>query len=101
MGRIKTARIKRVANIILKKFEDLFTTDVEKNKQAMSEVVEIPSKKVRNIVAGYITRLKKQKIIEEKMLRGEIPMKKRSTRSEEEKSPRNRRSSFRRDRQER
>ena len=76
MGRIKTARIKRAANTTIKSFKDKLTTNFEANKKLVDELAVVPSKKIRNIVAGYITRLMKMSIIEEKILRGELPSKK-------------------------
>jgi len=60
MGRIKTQRIKSAGNRIHERFGEKFTTDFEKNKIVVSEVAEIRSKKLRNILAGYMTRLKRQ-----------------------------------------
>ena len=34
-------------------------TDFDKNKEVVSSAADIPSKKLRNIIAGYATRLKK------------------------------------------
>ena len=67
MGKIKTRLIKRTAETLMK--EDLgFSEDFEKNKRILGR--EMPSKKVRNQIAGYIARVKemekrKQKKIEE------------------------------------
>jgi small subunit ribosomal protein S17e len=60
MGRIKTTQIKRAGNELVKTNGDKFKEDFEINKQIISELTEIPSKKIRNIVAGYVTRLTKQ-----------------------------------------
>lgn len=60
MGRIKTRLIKRTGNEILNKHNNKFTTDFKKNKNNLLEVAEISSKKLRNSIAGYITRLVKQ-----------------------------------------
>jgi small subunit ribosomal protein S17e len=60
MGRIKTTMIKNIGEKLYKEHKDEFTTDFEKNKEIVKKYVGIPSKKLRNIVAGYITRLKKQ-----------------------------------------
>ena len=63
MGRIKTMLIKRTANTLIKKYPDKFTENFQENKKTVEEVAEIPSKKLRNVIAGYITRLtKKQKL---------------------------------------
>jgi len=57
MGRIKTTMIKRTANTLIKTYPEKFTEDFEKNKQAVEELSEMESKKLRNIIAGYLTRL--------------------------------------------
>ncbi|MDP2909352.1 MAG: 30S ribosomal protein S17e [Nanoarchaeota archaeon] len=65
MGRIKTTLIKRTANALVKKYPDKFAEDFESNKKSIEEIAEIPSKKLRNVIAGCITRLtKKQKLAE-------------------------------------
>ncbi len=60
MGRIKTKLVKRKTKELLKAHGDKFSTDFEQNKKVTSQHARIPSKKLRNIVAGYMTRLKKQ-----------------------------------------
>ncbi len=59
MGRVKSALIKNTAKKLLEKHPDIFTGDFEKNKVAAGSFIE--QKKLRNSVAGYITRLKKSK----------------------------------------
>ncbi|NIO22418.1 MAG: 30S ribosomal protein S17e [Candidatus Aenigmarchaeota archaeon] len=56
MGRIKTASIKVMGNQIIKEHGKLFTDNFEKNKEVLDEVREIKSKKIKNILAGYITK---------------------------------------------
>ncbi|NIO21466.1 MAG: 30S ribosomal protein S17e [Candidatus Aenigmarchaeota archaeon] len=56
MGRIKTASIKVMGNQIIKEHGKLFTDNFEKNKKVLGEVKEIKSKKIKNILAGYITK---------------------------------------------
>ncbi|MDI3473784.1 MAG: small subunit ribosomal protein S17e [Candidatus Woesearchaeota archaeon] len=60
MGRIKTKYIKRKTKEIIGKYGDKFTTDYEENKRIISEKYKFLSKKIRNIVAGYATRLTKK-----------------------------------------
>lgn len=67
MGKIKTRLIKRTGNKLVEK-DIPFSEDFERNKNFLGK--EMPSKKVRNQIAGYIARLKrresdKQKEIEE------------------------------------
>jgi len=61
MGRVKITMIKRISLEMLDKHRDIFTTDFSKNKEFVEKTVTIPSKKVRNLIAGYITRLMKIK----------------------------------------
>lgn len=60
MGRIKTTLTKRTALKLFNSHKSEFTKDFDKNKVKVEEFADIPSKKIRNIVAGYITRLVKQ-----------------------------------------
>lgn len=58
MGRIKTKLIKRSATKLIKKHK--FSDDFNKNKKIVEEIKETKSKKLRNIIAGYLTRLVKK-----------------------------------------
>ena len=60
MGRIKTTFIKRKTKELLKMHGQAFTKDFTENKRITSRHTKIPSKKIRNIIAGYVTRLKKK-----------------------------------------
>ena len=61
MGRIKTTLVKRTGEQIVSKYPDKFQADFEHNKRALAEVAEIHSKKLRNVIAGYIVKLVKKK----------------------------------------
>lgn len=56
MGRIKTISIKFMGNQIIREHGKLFTDNFEKNKKVLEEIKEIKSKKIRNILVGYITK---------------------------------------------
>ncbi len=60
MGRIKTSLIKRVAIKTYQDHGDKFGVDFNSNKNIASEFVDFPSKKLRNVITGYITRMVKQ-----------------------------------------
>lgn len=60
MGRIKTTFVKRKTQELLKAHGDMFTADFIQNKQIAAKTTTIFSKKLRNTLAGYITRLKKK-----------------------------------------
>lgn len=63
MGRIKTMFIKRQTKELLKKHGKHFTTNFEDNKKMVNKYAVTQCKKLRNVIAGYMTRLKK---VEEK-----------------------------------
>lgn len=65
MGRIKTSFVKRKTKELNKAHGDKFTSDFEKNKELSSKYASFQGKKLRNIVAGYMTRLKKKEAAEE------------------------------------
>ncbi len=57
MGKIKTNLIKRTAkNLLEKKIE--FSENFEKNKEILKDTM--PSKKIRNQIAGFLSRFKKK-----------------------------------------
>lgn len=60
MGRIKTMQIKRVTKRLVAEYGDRFQKDFDSNKKIVNEVADIPSKKLRNVIAGYVTRLVKE-----------------------------------------
>ncbi len=60
MGRIKTMLIKRVTLNLFANHKDKFTKDFTQNKKIVPEYADIPSKKLRNVIAGYLTRLMKK-----------------------------------------
>ncbi|MCC5994305.1 MAG: 30S ribosomal protein S17e [Candidatus Aenigmarchaeota archaeon] len=62
MGRVKTRMVKIIGEKLYREHKDEFTTDFEKNKEIVKKYVDIPSKKLRNVVAGYVTRLKKREL---------------------------------------
>jgi len=56
MGRIKSISIKTLGNEIIKEHPDKFDEDFDKNKEAIKRIKDIKSKKVRNVLVGYITK---------------------------------------------
>lgn len=61
MGNIRTKDIKTAARDLIKMYPDKFGKEFEANKEALDELKLVDAKMARNKVAGYITRLKKQK----------------------------------------
>ena len=58
MGKVRTETVKRVCRELLRRYPDHFTGEFESDKQAVNELVVTQSKRLRNRIAGYITRLK-------------------------------------------
>ncbi len=50
------AKLRKIAEEILRRYPDRFTDDFEHNKRALEELVVVESKYLRNALAGYITR---------------------------------------------
>ncbi len=60
MGRIKTRFEKASGQKIYEKVKAEVTEDFQKNKEVVAKYAEIPSKRLRNKIVGYVTRLFKQ-----------------------------------------
>ena len=60
MGRVRTKTVKKAARLIVEKYYPKLTLDFNFNKRITAEVAEIPSKRLRNKIAGYTTHLMKR-----------------------------------------
>ncbi|MBN2042175.1 MAG: 30S ribosomal protein S17e [Candidatus Aenigmarchaeota archaeon] len=56
MGRIKQVAIKTLGNEIIEVHGKKFSEDFDKNKEVLATIKDIKSKKIRNVLAGYITK---------------------------------------------
>lgn len=65
-GKVRTETIKRLATQIFEKFPSEFTTEFEHNKNVLKRVTHYTSKRFRNKIAGYITKLFVKKLEREK-----------------------------------
>jgi ribosomal protein S17E len=63
MGRIKTKLLKSVGQEFFSKFSDRASTDFKTNKELVKSELIGGSKKSRNIIAGYLTRLRRKETI--------------------------------------
>jgi len=57
MGRVRTKTVKKAAKLIVEKYYPKLTVDFQVNKKITEEVAIIPSKRLRNKIAGYVTHL--------------------------------------------
>jgi len=60
MGNIRPTYIKRVAVELVQKYPEQFTADFQHNKQIVSKLTDVRSVPMRNKIAGYVTRYRKQ-----------------------------------------
>lgn len=56
MGRIRTKQIKRLGQKFLDTHKSQFSEKFEDNKQKVQELSDVKTKKLRNMIAGYITK---------------------------------------------
>ncbi|MEK6892927.1 MAG: 30S ribosomal protein S17e [Nanoarchaeota archaeon] len=63
MGRIKSLMVKRAAKQLLEG-ENVFNEAFERNKKVLGNTM--PSKPIRNKIAGYLSRLKKAENLKQK-----------------------------------
>ena len=57
---VRTKTVKRSARFIVEKYYPRLTLDFHTNKRLTDEVAVLPSKKLRNKIAGYVTHLMKR-----------------------------------------
>ena len=56
MGSVRTEQIKRIAKELIRRFPDKFSDNFDNNKRAVDTLIQGATTKVRNQIAGYITR---------------------------------------------
>ena len=61
MGRIKLQLVKRTTKKLLKEHKRDFKENFEENKKIVNKYTDTSNKKLRNIIAGYATKLMKKK----------------------------------------
>lgn len=57
MGKVRPEHVKRTAKELVQRFPDKFTTNFKNNKKLVKEFTNLSSTKLRNRIAGYVTRL--------------------------------------------
>ena len=72
LGKVRPERIKRIARELLSLYPDKFTKDFEYNKRVLEKIADIPSRKLRNRVAGYITSVISSRLAAEKAAESEV-----------------------------
>jgi small subunit ribosomal protein S17e len=57
LGKVRTELVKRIAQELLERYPDRFNADFENNKKLVESFTTVSSTRLRNRIAGYITRL--------------------------------------------
>jgi len=57
LGKVRPEHVKKIARELLERYPDRFTTNFEENKKTLKLVANIYSARLRNRIAGYVTRL--------------------------------------------
>ena len=57
MGKVRPRLVKKAAKRLVKEHPKKFAKGFDKSKIAVSELLEVPSKRVRNMIAGTASRL--------------------------------------------
>ena len=57
MGKIRPRYIKRAAEELISLYGDKASKDFEANKELVNAVAKVPSKRIRNKIAGYVTHV--------------------------------------------
>ncbi|TIA92758.1 hypothetical protein E3P99_00482, partial [Wallemia hederae] len=59
-GRVRTKTVKRASRVLIEKYYPRLTLDFHTNKRISDSVAVIPSKRLRNKIAGFTTHLMKR-----------------------------------------
>jgi len=60
MGNVRPTYIKRVAIELVERYPEQFTDDFQHNKEMVAKLSDVSTKVMRNRIAGYVTRYRKQ-----------------------------------------
>lgn len=56
MGRVKTISVKTLGDELIQNHGSKFTEDFSKNKEILESIKDVKSKKIKNVLVGYITK---------------------------------------------
>ena len=60
MGRVRTKTVKKASRQIIEKYYTKLNLDFHTNKRVIEEIAVVPTKRLRNQIAGFITHLMKR-----------------------------------------
>ncbi len=58
MGKVKTDQVKKAGRELMRRFPTTFTTSFDENKRLVDTLTTGTTTRIRNQIAGYITRTK-------------------------------------------
>jgi small subunit ribosomal protein S17e len=58
VGKVRIAAVKKVARELIALYPDKFSTNYDSNKTILADLVDAKTKRLRNRIVGYVTRLK-------------------------------------------
>jgi small subunit ribosomal protein S17e len=58
VGKVRIAAVKKISRELVALYPNAFGVDYEANKKALAPLVDARTKRLRNRIVGYITRLK-------------------------------------------
>jgi small subunit ribosomal protein S17e len=50
-------RVRRISEEVIQRFPGVFGSDYQANKEQLAKIAIVPSKMLRNKIAGYITKI--------------------------------------------
>ncbi|VDP15167.1 unnamed protein product [Soboliphyme baturini] len=59
-GRVRTKTVKKASRLLIEKYYTKLTLDFHTNKRICDEIAIIPTKRLRNKIAGFTTHLMKR-----------------------------------------
>jgi small subunit ribosomal protein S17e len=74
LGKVKTDQVKRAGKELMRRFPTTFTTSFDENKRLVDSLTQGTTTRVRNQIAGYITRtlsLAQNDSLDEPLIEGE------------------------------
>jgi small subunit ribosomal protein S17e len=57
LGKVRPENVKKVSRELVERYPDRFSTDFQANKKALDSLIQVYSPKLKNRIAGYVTRL--------------------------------------------
>lgn len=57
MGKVRTEKVKKVARELVSRYPDKFNAEFKNNQELVKSLAVVSTARLRNRIAGYITRL--------------------------------------------